>query len=392
MRKNHFLFICSFIYNCSINILSFSLVFILEDRFAFTSGQVGACMAGGSFVYFLGCWVYQHTGKSGKPRRIIPTSVGVCIAAVFVLSLAQRAPLAVFAYFVAQGTTSFFWLPVMTWFTNALTGKELNRDIGYFNLSWMSGSLFAPLLGGTLYHLNRVYVFPAVLSGLFLALFSLYILSRYSEKKGWQKDPLRTEVREPGTDKAAETLPQAVRDSLAMFKIQGWCGAFCCNMVNGMLIYIMPLHIRNSLGASEQTVGQILLFRGLGALTGFSILARTSRWHFNRRWFILVQGLLIFDLVLFMALGSFVPAYFFLSFLVGLLYSGSYNNSLFHSSASPENPEKNLSFHEIFLSSGSVLGSLCGGMIYQYFGLYPAFLLLALIQAGCLLFFIRGRV
>jgi predicted MFS family arabinose efflux permease len=144
---------------------------------------------------------------------------------------------------------------------------------------------------------------------------------------------------------------------------------------------VVPLFIRDTLGYTEKTAGIVLLFRGIAGLLAFTFYARFTFWHFNRRWFFILQGAMVAAALLFLVAGNRIILYSVMAFCVGFLYAGCYNNSIFHAGADKKNPAKDMALHEIFLSLGGAAGTLGGGFCYQYFGMGNTFLLLALIQA-----------
>jgi predicted MFS family arabinose efflux permease len=168
-------------------------------------------------------------------------------------------------------------------------------------------------------------------------------------------------------------------EALQFFKICGWLGALCANAFAGILGNIFPLYIRDGLGYTERTAGMLLLFRGIAAMIGFSLFARLSFWHFNRRWFLIVQGACLLCALFFMLAGKNLFLNFVIIVVYGFFYSGMYNNSIFHSSADARNSKSNLAVHEIFLSIGNMLGSFGGGFCYQRFGMAGTFLALSLV-------------
>jgi predicted MFS family arabinose efflux permease len=132
----------------------------------------------------------------------------------------------------------------------------------------------------------------------------------------------------------------------------------------------------------------VLFIRCISGLLGFTALARVSFWHFNRRWFLLVQSALVFCAFAFLPAGSRIPLYFAIIFLYGFVHSCCYNNSIFHSSATGKNPKKNLALHEIFLSMGSAFGAAGGGFCYQRFGFAGTFAALGTVLALGLVVFV----
>ena len=133
MDKNRFLFGCTFFYSLSSNILVFSLVYLLTDRFSFSPGQVGAYAAIGQLAYFAACNLYHRFGTGMRPSQIIPVAVTVAFLSSIMIGYVKDHRVVVLAYGLIQGSTGFFWPPLMAWFTQGLNQKELNRDISVFN-------------------------------------------------------------------------------------------------------------------------------------------------------------------------------------------------------------------------------------------------------------------
>jgi predicted MFS family arabinose efflux permease len=187
-----------------------------------------------------------------------------------------------------------------------------------------------------------------------------------------------------GQDSIAAERPERLEKTVRSFKIRGWISGLCGNMFTGVLGNVVPLFIRDTLGYTEKAAGTMLLFRGIAGLLAFTFFARFTFWHFNRRWFFILQGALIAMALLFFAAGKGIILYSVIAFCVGFLYAGCYNNSIFHAGADKKNPAKNMALHEIFLSIGGAAGTLGGGFCYQYFGMGTTFFILALIQAAAL--------
>ncbi|MDR1046543.1 MAG: MFS transporter [Treponema sp.] len=395
MKKNGYLFACSFIFSLSLSILGFSLIYLLTDRLGFSPAKVGTYIALGSLCYFLCCNIYQHFCTHLMPQTIIPTAISICLLASILLALV-RSPLIVgFAYCIIQGSSGFFWPPVMAWFTQGLNEEELNRDISRFNLCWMGGGLLGPLVGGVLYHVNSILNFLVIYACLVLV---LYLLWRLSARHGESADsgavvagtgveiphaPVETGASLKAASVEAEKLEsrrELLRErSLKLFKYRGWMSAFCGNAFSGILANIFPLYIRDVLGYTEGTAGMLLLFRGIAALAGFAVFARLKFWHFNRKWFVLIHGIVAVLALLFVFSGKNIFMYFIVIFITGFFYAGCYNNSIFHSSAEKKNTKANLALHEIFLSVGSMSGAFGGGLCYQRFGMGGTFFALSLI-------------
>jgi predicted MFS family arabinose efflux permease len=395
VKKNHVLFIASFVFSLSGNILSFSLVYLLIDRFDFTPSRVGTYFAVGSVCYFLCCNLYRRFGTTIRPTLILPAAVVIVLISSILLSLVRDPRLAILSYALIQGGTGFFWPPIMAWFTQGLDEAGLNRDISIFNRSWMSGNLLGPPIAGALYHWSSVFSFLAVNCGYALALGILILLIRGKLELAVPDAPTEPVPVKPGAAHPASRSsppPPAVlaarEKAMDWFRYRGWIGAFCANCFVGVLVNIVPLHIRDGLGYTERTAGMVLFIRCISGLVGFTVLAKVSRWHFNRRWFLLVQSALVFCALAFLPAGGRIPFYFSIIFIYGFVHSCCYNNSIFHSSATGKNPQKNMALHEIFLSMGSAAGAAGGGFCYQHFGFAGTFAALGVVLSLGLAFFV----
>jgi predicted MFS family arabinose efflux permease len=410
---NGLLFTGSFFFSLSSNILSFSLVYLLTDRFGFHPGQVGTCLALGSFCYFLGCNLYHRFGTAASPPRLLTTAVTLVFVSSLVLGHSRNPLLAALAYALVQGGTGFFWPPVMAWFTRGLDSAALNREIAVFNRSWMSGNLLGPPISGALYHVSSGLSFTAASLGYALVLGALVMIirRRRREAAGRTGEPrggaARKGAPDAGTAPEAGTRPNtggrtngpspvplaspvalAREKAMDWFRYRGWIGAICTSCFVGVLGNIVPLHIRDGLGYTERAAGMVLFIRSASALIGFTALARIGAWHFNRRWFLLVQSVLVVCALAFLAAGDRILGYFGIIFVFGFVHACCYNNSIFHSSATGRNTGKNLALHEVFLSVGNGFGSAGGGFCYQRFGFAGAFAALGIIQVLGLALFV----
>ena len=394
MKKNYFVYAASFFFSLGGNILNLSIVYRLTDWFTFTPGQIGAYIAFGSLFYFAGCNLYHRFGSSFDPIKVFPAaSFLVFIAAAF-LSLGKSQSIVYVSYWVLQISSGFFWPPVMAWLTAGLNEKEMNREIGLFNRSWMAASILGPLVAGALYHWNSGVNFFLLSFAYFMVVFFIYMMHRYCKKHGVSLNEAgqgQTGAKVPETAIASNTpldtapdkrySPQntAIDKKLDLYRYKGWINAFSSTLFLGVLANIVPLHIRDGLGFTERSAGIMLFIRSTAGFLGFAILAKYTLWHFNHRWFYAVQsGLILCTMVLLFA-GSRLYIFFGIVILAGLCNSGCYNNSIFYSGVTGKNPKKNMALHEIFLSIGSAAGAAGGGFFYQHSGFTGTFIALALV-------------
>jgi predicted MFS family arabinose efflux permease len=280
------------------------------------------------------------------------------------------------AWYIVQLGGGFYWAPTTAWFSQGLDEAELSKAISKFSRFWLTGSLLGSLAGGMIYSGGRafMFLFPLLLLLVFLAGL-IYYGYHSADGRGDNATGRRNDDGQKNLQIGA-----SYRKKLHLFAIRGWVSGFCGNIITGFLPNIFPLYIRDTLGLTERAAGFILLFRGTAAVLAFTVYAKFTFWHFNRRWFFLVHTGLILFLLLLILPGRSVPLNIIVVFCIGFLYAGANNNSLFHSGADKTNPGKNMAYHEIFTYTGTIAGTLVGGFGYQHFGMFGTLLALAFIE------------
>ena len=362
MKRHYFIFACSFFFSFGLNTMNFSLVFRLTDWFHFSPGQVGIFFALGQLFFFLGCNLYHRFGSAHEPAKVFYSAALVAFVASLPLGYIPVPFLFYGAYWILLFSTGFFWPPVMAYLTEGLSAKEMGRQLSLFNRSWMASNIIAPLLAGALYQWNSWANF-LVLNICFLAVLILLRLMKRSETSVY----LTHGGPEPSSPAESPPAPQDLDKRFDLYRYRGWISGLCAATCVGVLGYIFPLHIRDGLGYTESSAGLMLFLRCVASFIGFALLARFTFWHFNRRWFSILQGGMIIVFFLFLLAGSQLTLYFGIAVIFGFFHSGFYTNSIFYSSATGRHPKKNLAVHEICMAIGSAAGSAGGGFFYQNF-------------------------
>ena len=367
MRKQYYIFAACFLFSLGTNILSLSLIFRLTDTLSFNPGQIGTYMALGQLFYFLGCNLYHRIGSAFNNASVFTGSAIIVLISSIFLGFTRSSGIIYASYWILQIGAGFFWPPIMAWLTEGLSGKELSREMGFFNRSWMGANMIGPLIAGTLYAWNSTVNFLIIIFCYALVLALIILLRKSSGKEGTQT-PVKTKAED--RDNTAENITSyMLTDKIQkLYRYRGWLSGFCNTVFVGVLLNIIPLHIRDGLGYTEQSAGIVLFMRTIPGLIGFSLLAKFNAWQFNRKWFYLTQSGLIACSVLLLLAGDRLAVFYAIVILYGFVNSACYNNSMFYSSATGISPKKNLAIHEIFLCMGNAAGTAGGGFMYQHFG------------------------
>jgi predicted MFS family arabinose efflux permease len=396
MRKQYFVFAAAFFFALGGTILGFSLIYRLTDTFSFDPGQIGTFIALGQVAFFLGCNLYHRFGSALDPLRIFPVSSIAVFFASILLSASHVESIVYASYWIIQLGSGLFWPPVTAWLTHGLDNKDLNREMGYFNRSWMSANMCGPLIAGAVYSRSSVVNFFIIILCYFMVLLIFYFLRRHFQKQkdddnaitarefsalAVPSDIVSDAAAAPSTsaDRYYSPVTRTIDVKLDIYRYRGWISGMSSAMFLGVLSNIVPLYIRDGLGHSEMSAGLLLFIRCVAGLVGFSLLAHLTAWHFNRRWFLYMQAGLILCSFLFILAGGQLLFFFIIVLVYGLLNSACYNNSMFYSGATGKNPKKNMALHEIFLCVGNAAGTAGGGFFYQRFGFGGTCLVLILV-------------
>ncbi|MCI7606508.1 MAG: MFS transporter, partial [Spirochaetales bacterium] len=75
-----------------------------------------------------------------------------------------------------------------------------------------------------------------------------------------------------------------------------------------------------------------------------------------------------------------IPSFALLFALYGAVFALSYNLSIFHGAEGAKERHKRMVIHEVLLTIGTILGSLIGGFVYQYFSFRTLVLTITLVS------------
>ena len=361
----------AFIANTGIGILNFSLVFYMRDVFNSTAAGIGLFSSIWAFSYFIGCFtLHKLSRKIGAHRSIAAAALGMVF--VVVAMLFSTSVMLMFALYSLFGfITALFWPPLMGWISEGLEGPELNRMMGFFNLSWSTGLVISPFMGGLLLESNLSYplVFAAGLYGLLtIALVLVPILFSSIVLQG-----------------AGNKGNISVSDSSTSLRYVAWLGNFTGYIIFGVLLFVFPLFAREELRFTESSIGLLLLFRALFSTFVFVLAGKISWWHFNKAYMLIMQLLMVVFALFIPHTKSWASFAAALS-LFGIIFAGGYSSSIFHGVSGSIHREKRMAIHEAVLTVGVILGAIGGGEIYQHWGMTAAFQSAAVAATFILIF------
>lgn len=377
-----YLSLSAFLASVSFGVESAALPFLAQDLGAGSAG-VGALGAIGSVTYsavlFVLLMYFGGIWERHCPRRMSMTAQW-CLCAGSVLFAAAHSMPALYAIATAKGVAAAcFWPPLMAWFSAGREGADLNRRLSYFNLSWCSGLIVGPAVGGELYEIWQEL--PFAVASLCQAAGACAL---------WRsRPPTASPPSEPSKPETlpAEDIPQWKR---VAFRRVALVSHFTGYVVMGLARYQFPVLAR-SLSIGPGIFGWALMMLSLSMTFMFWMLGRSHRWHFRHGLLLLAQ--------VGMACAMFAAAVArsaamlgFITTLCGLCVGITYTSNLFYGASGDPRRGRRMAIHEFLIGLGFGVGGQCGGLINSRWGLrsaYPICAWLIMLGAAAQIFILR---
>ncbi|MEM0313326.1 MAG: MFS transporter [Candidatus Bathyarchaeia archaeon] len=333
---------------------------------------LGIIGATGGFIYSFMPFVSGVLSDRIKRRIFIFTSI-------FLYGLAN------FLYFLAESPLMLLPIKALEWVSVAIfwpsaealltdfSGEKLEVNLRKFNLSWSSGTIAGPIIGGILISLTGIKT-PFVLSSAFAFALSFLALAKIKEATCEETD-MQKEVNQKCSEKVPITTAVT---AVVLF-----------SSISGIIYNLFPAHA-TSLGIPAHEVGLILLANGLFRMVAFVEAYRIEAKIGMSNIFL--TGSLIIASASAITLISSTTIMFFSAFSIfglgmGLLYATSIARILRGWGAAKGHAA---GIFESFIGLGNLLGSSTGGLLSEYVTLNAPYMLifiaslaLFIYHAGC---------
>ena len=346
LKTENKLALASFLSQGAIVIFNLTLVYYLREC---NIDSVGIGVASSLYptVYFLGCIIMPKFLPSVKGRaRILIAQVGMAMTALLLTLLEEEG--AIMANLVLYGLfQSLLWTNMETWITQGAEGESLTQRLTLFNFSWSFSVGIATSAAGFLSERNTRLSLAAAAFAFVLAFFLTLSSHGFTE----------------GKEKKEETKMQ---DNSSPLRFPSWVGVLLVYTGYSLVLTVFPQYALDALGVSEGVTGNILLFRGLSVTAAFLIMEKWRVWQ-KGLLPILLSQLLFSILTLLMAWTRSTISFAIIFALYGAVFALSYNLSIFHGAEGAPDRHRRMVIHEVLLTVGTIVGSLIGGYVYQYF-------------------------
>ena len=349
----------TFLSQGSIVIFNFTLVYYLREC-GIDSVGIGLASSIYPTLYFLGCIFMPKFLPSLKGKaRILAANIGMAFTGLVLTFIKNEALIMTDLVFYGL-FQSLLWTNMETWITGGKEGGELTSRLTLFNFSWsFSVGLATSFSGFVSEYSTRLSIWSGCVFFLISALLVALSGRSYDSKK--EKEEIVSE------------------DHSSPLRFPSWAGVLLVYTGYSLVLTVFPQYAMDTLGYSESVTGNILLFRGISVTIAFLIMQKARVWQKGVGPILGSQAFFAILTFLMLFLRS-VAAFAILFALYGFVFALSYDLSIFHGAEGAKDRHKRMVIHEVLLTLGTIIGSLVGGFVYQYFSFKTLVLTISILS------------
>lgn len=349
----------TFLSQGSIVIFNFTLVYYLREC-GIDSVGIGLASSIYPTLYFLGCIFMPKLLPSLKGKaRILAANIGMAFTGLVLTFIKNEALIMTDLVFYGL-FQSLLWTNMETWITGGKEGDELTSRLTLFNFSWsFSVGLATSFSGFVSEYSTRLSIWSGCVFFLISALLVALSGRSYDSKK--EKEEIVSE------------------DHSSPLRFPSWAGVLLVYTGYSLVLTVFPQYAMDTLGYSESVTGNILLFRGISVTIAFLIMQKARVWQKEVGPILGSQAFFAILTFLMLFLRS-VAAFAILFALYGFVFALSYDLSIFHGAEGAKDRHKRMVIHEVLLTLGTIIGSLVGGFVYQYFSFKTLVLTISILS------------
>ena len=349
----------TFLSQGSIVIFNFTLVYYLREC-GIDSVGIGLASSIYPTLYFLGCIFMPKLLPSLKGKaRILAANIGMAFTGLVLTFIKNEALIMTDLVFYGL-FQSLLWTNMETWITGGKEGGELTSRLTLFNFSWsFSVGLATSFSGFVSEYSTRLSIWSGCVFFLISALLVALSGRSYDSKK--EKEEIVSE------------------DHSSPLRFPSWAGVLLVYTGYSLVLTVFPQYAMDTLGYSESVTGNILLFRGISVTIAFLIMEKARVWQKGVGTILGSQAFFAILTFLMLFLRS-VAAFAILFALYGFVFALSYDLSIFHGAEGAKDRHKRMVIHEVLLTLGTIIGSLVGGFVYQYFSFKTLVLTISILS------------
>lgn len=349
----------TFLSQGSIVIFNFTLVYYLREC-GIDSVGIGLASSIYPTLYFLGCiFMPKFLPSLNGKARILAANIGMAFTGLVLTFIKNEALIMTDLVFYGL-FQSLLWTNMETWITGGKEGDELTSRLTLFNFSWsFSVGLATSFSGFVSEYSTRLSIWSGCVFFLISALLVALSGRSYDSKK--EKEEIVSE------------------DHSSPLRFPSWAGVLLVYTGYSLVLTVFPQYAMDTLGYSESVTGNILLFRGISVTIAFLIMQKARVWQKGVGPILGSQAFFAILTFLMLFLRS-IAAFAILFALYGFVFALSYDLSIFHGAEGAKDRHKRMVIHEVLLTIGTIIGSLVGGFVYQYFSFKTLVLTISILS------------
>lgn len=368
-RENSLLYSAAFFQGLGLTIWGLTTPLILKSLGA-SDGTSGTVCSAYNWLYLFACLstVAVISRFQSKPLLAIGTTLIAAASGAILVVIALNArqmfpvaPIPVITAFVAimGAATALFWPPLMSWISGQHSGRELNRRLGAFSVSWSSGALLAPLLGS--YAVEVSATWAQALAFAFSAIAWISILLA--------KQSISPVLNPPDNEaELANHLPDHVSEEQA--RAYRWMSRIALLVVFwpiGTIRTHLPILLTIDLKFDAVTFGVVMTAFSIVQTLMYAAIGKTHRWHYHP---IMFWGSQVAMIASFGALAvvQSVSAFIVMAIILAVMQTFIYASHLYYGVSGGAKRSRVTTIHELVLSAGYALGAMAAGMISDALG------------------------
>jgi len=348
LRLENLFYVVAFMttFGFGIQLVPLPLVTVGRGGTVLTLGLLGSVTA---FVYTCGCLAMGAVVGRLPAKGLAIAGTAVAGTGLVMLGRALTLPDIFEATMLSAAGLSVFWVSMQNWLGERSDASNLQRRTAAFNVSWCSGIVVGPWLGGVLFDRSESLPFYCGAAAVFSSM-ALVIATLRADGGTWSRRRYAAAAWS-GSDPARN---ERVLDVVWTAQLTLW-------FAMAMILSIWPkLAVDQGFNATE--IGTFFAVLGLVQTVTFAVMGVLHVWRF-RRYVLYAAQILAALSVVAMGLVQFVAdtrmlyiAFGLFGAIMALVYTSSIYYRLF-------NAEKRGSVHEGLVGSGALLGPLYGGAL-----------------------------
>jgi len=343
-----------------------------------TDKDLGLCASMGFVSYLMGCIGTGPLLDRFNTRRLAQVSSGVVTISTAALlmivllsgrgyNLPNPVMLVIITAMLSGLLTSIYWPPIMGWLSTGQEGRDLNRRLGIYNMSWSAGLAISPFLGGLLVESSIVMALFAAIVFAALAFVAVTLAHPPCLGEGPAGVPTEIQGAQRNSNDNSQVFLGPASFLLVRFRWMSRIALVTVFTCVGLMKTQLALLFTMELGFSKSHFGTVTAIMWLITCLVFFTASRTHIWHYRIVPSILAQLSVLLSMLMIIEC-SLPTAFFVVAVLMGLGQAFIYISHQFYAASQSTKRSGSMALHEILLSAGQIIGFVAGGYLADFFG------------------------